>query len=384
MICPECGHRNAPDTAFCTSCETFLEWGDPQQSEGGDAGRDTPGGPGRPQPEPSPVTPHGPQTAEAGARPDERTGQDGQDGQGSQGSQGSQDQRAGQERQRGQTPAGPRRPGDRLDAPVPGPPEDPPEQPPGPALPPPLSRGAVRCPNCRTENAAERVLCLRCGLLLDPGPPPDVPPPWWRRILGRRRRSLPAAGARPKRRLWRRPSLAIPITLAVLVCAAWFARPYLSEAYDFARDRTATPEELRPSQVRGSSAMPDHPARAAFDTYTNRYWVPAEAGPGIGEFLECEFEKPVRVLKLAVFAGRSANGDAFLSQARPAALTVTMRSADGEVVDKRITLKDQPGQQTFDIRGAEVVQVRLTVDDVYGDREGRRPAIAEIDFFGRR
>ncbi|PVE04492.1 NADase-type glycan-binding domain-containing protein [Streptomyces scopuliridis] len=285
--------------------------------------------------------------------------------------------------------AGPRRPGDRLDSPVPGPGEEPDEPAGGPdpdAAPRPDRGPAVRCPNCRTENTPDRTLCLRCGLLLDPGPPPELPLSWWRRILGRRsrRRALPAAGTRPRRRLWRRPGLAIPLTLVILAAAVWFVRPHLSEAFDFTKDSTGTPEELRPIRVRGSSALSDHPPRDAFDTYTNRFWVPAEAGPGLGEYLEADFEEPVRMLKLVVFAGRSAKEDEFLAQARPAALTVTLRSAADELTEKRITLKDQPGQQTFDVRGSDVVRVRLAIDDVYGNGPGRRPAVAEIEFFGRR
>ncbi|MEV4972475.1 hypothetical protein AB0K59_15995 [Streptomyces scopuliridis] len=90
------------------------------------------------------------------------------------------------------------------------------------------------------------------------------------------------------------------------------------------------------------------------------------------------------MLKVVVFAGRSAKEDEFLAQARPAALTVTLRSAADEVTEKRITLKDQPGQQTFDVRGSDVVRVRLAIDEVYGNGPGRRPAVAEIAFFGRR
>ncbi|WP_236710940.1 hypothetical protein, partial [Streptomyces sp. 150FB] len=192
------------------------------------------------------------------------------------------------------------------------------------------------------------------------------------------------AGTRPGRRLWRRPSLAIPITLVVLAVAVWFARPYFSEMFDVTRDNTGTPDELHPSATRGSSAAPGHPAGAAFDTYTNRYWAPAQPGPGNGEFIECDFEKPARMLKLVVFSGRSGKEDEFLTEARPAALNVTLRSEDGKITRKKITLKDKPGQQTFDVRGTDVVRVRLAVDGVYGGADGRRPAIAEAEFFGRR
>ncbi|MFB8032752.1 discoidin domain-containing protein [Streptomyces sp. NPDC056004] len=244
----------------------------------------------------------------------------------------------------------------------------------------------VRCPNCRTENAPDRTLCIRCALLLDPGPPPDVRPPWWRRIFRRRPRQAPTAGTRPRRRLWRRPGLALPIVLIVLACGVWFALPHLSAWFGFAKDETGTPEAVPPTRFRASSTAPGHPAGAAFDGFNNRYWAPSAAGPdtGAGQYVECDFEQPVRVLKLVVFSGTSAKMDEFLTQARPAKVTVVLTSADGTSVSRKLRIKDQPGQQTFDLHGSEIVRARLTTDTTYGAGPGRRLAVAEIEFFGRR
>ncbi|MES9506814.1 discoidin domain-containing protein [Streptomyces sp. NPDC000609] len=270
---------------------------------------------------------------------------------------------------------------------MPGP-EALPDAPPAPAHPPPGPAPAppVRCPNCRTENDPGRTLCVRCALLLDPGPPPEVRPPWWRRILRRRTRQAPTAGTRPKRRLWRRPGLTLPILLIVLACGVWFALPHLSGWFGLAKDETGTPEAVPPTRFRASSRAPGHPAGAAFDGFNNRYWSPSAAGPdtGVGQYLECDFEQPVRVLKLVVFSGTSTKMDEFLTQARPARITVVLTSADGTSATKQLRVKDQPGQQTFDLRGSEVVRARLTTDTTYGAGPGRRLAVAEIEFFGRR
>ncbi|MEV6165566.1 discoidin domain-containing protein [Streptomyces sp. NPDC052052] len=250
----------------------------------------------------------------------------------------------------------------------------------------PLPAPTIRCPNCRTENASDRTRCIRCALVLDPGPPPEARPPWWRRMFRRRPRQAPVAGTRPKRRLWRRPGLALPVLLIVVACGVWFALPHVSGWFGFAKDETGTPEAVPPTRFRASSVAPGHPAGAAFDGFNNRYWSPSAAGPdtGVGQYLECDFEQPVRVLKLVVFSGTSTKKDEFLAQARPARITVTLTAADGSRTDKVIRVKDQPGQQTFDLRGSQVVRARLTTDSTYGAGSGRRLALAEVEFYGRR
>ncbi|MEU2837251.1 discoidin domain-containing protein [Streptomyces sp. NPDC007076] len=351
MICEACGQNNAPGTQFCTSCRAFLEWEPPESG--------TPTAPpAAPAPRPAPVLPPHP-TPHPQPPPQPPVA----------------------------ATAAPRRPGDEAATPVPGP-EALPDVPPAPAHPPPGPAPAppVRCPNCRTENDPGRTLCVRCALLLDPGPPPGVRPPWWRRILRRRTRQAPTAGTRPKRRLWRRPGLTLPVLLIVLACGVWFALPHLSGWFGFAKDETGTPEAVPPTRFRASSRAPGHPAGAAFDGFNNRYWSPSAAGPdtGVGQYLECDFEQPVRVLKLVVFSGTSTKMDEFLTQARPARITVVLTSADGTSATKQLRVKDQPGQQTFDLRGSEVVRARLTTDTTYGAGPGRRLAVAEIEFFGRR
>ncbi|MER7521230.1 NADase-type glycan-binding domain-containing protein, partial [Streptomyces sp. NPDC126499] len=219
-----------------------------------------------------------------------------------------------------------------------------------------------------------------CALLLDPGPPPEVAPARWRRLLRRGRRQAPPAGTRP-RRAWRRPRIALPLVLVLLGVGIWFGLPHAGRLLGLARDETGTPESLPPSAVRASSALKDHPAGAAFDGFSNRYWASSAAG----STLEADFEAPgVRMTKLVVFAGTSAKKDEFLTQARPARLLVEIVSADGDRSTRRITLKDQPGQQTFDLRGSRVTRVRITPETAYGTARGRHVALAEVEFFGHR
>lgn len=168
----------------------------------------------------------------------------------------------------------------------------------------------------------------------------------------------------------------------LLLAGIWFALPHLPGLLGFAKEETGAPEAVVPSASLSSSAAAGHPASAAFDGFNNRYWAPQESGDGVGAYLECAFQQPVRLLKMVVFSGTSARKDEFLTQARPARITVTLTSKDGEETKRSIRLADQAGQQTFDVRGSETVGVRLTVESAYGAGKGRRVAVAEVEFFG--
>jgi hypothetical protein len=183
--------------------------------------------------------------------------------------------------------------------------------------------------------------------------------------------------------VWRRPRLTLPVFLVVLVVAAWLGRAQLTELFTFAEDSTGDPKPLHPVRVRASSQTSSHRAQAAFDGLNNRYWAPAARGSGTGQYLEADFERPVRTRQLLVTSGISTKSDEFLSQARPSEITVILVSSQGEHTTRHLTLNDAPGQQSFAVRGADVTRVRLTVDAAYGSRPGRRVAIAEVEFFGR-
>ncbi|MFJ6436220.1 NADase-type glycan-binding domain-containing protein [Streptomyces sp. NPDC091416] len=191
------------------------------------------------------------------------------------------------------------------------------------------------------------------------------------------------AGTRPRRGR-RRPRFALPLALLVLAVGVWFALPHLSGLLGLAKEETGAPEAVVPSAFRSSTSAPGHPATAAFDGFNNRYWAPRESGDGAGEYLDCSFAQPVRLLKMVVFSGTSARKDEFLTQARPAHITVVLTSKDGKESSRTIRLADAAGQQTFDVRGTDTVAVRLTVDSAYGTGKGRRVAVAEVEFFGHR
>ncbi|NYI03900.1 zinc ribbon domain-containing protein [Allostreptomyces psammosilenae] len=465
MICPECGHRNAPGTAFCASCAAFLDWEEepdrpapserlapserpaplegPSPSErprGGEPVRPpepvtgppaaapaersvaaqasgTPAPPAAaagaasrtgatapppsvppvagsvpPRPAVPPTVPARPAPAEAPRRPAADSPGAGPGGPGGPSAPGGPSGPGGPTGP-GARPAEPverarlRRPDEVVRVPADGGPPDAGRSAPVAPEPPdalPYVSGARPCPSCGTGNPPDRTLCRRCGSVLAVLPASmQRRTPWWRRRR-RRTRQPTAAGDRPLRRVWRRPSMVLPITLLVLLGGAWFGRAQISQAIDYVRDRTAAPAPVHPGAVRASSEAPDHPAAAAFDGASNRYWSPAQPGNGAGEYLEADFDTPVRLRALVIFAGASANQDEFLAMARPAEIVLTLHPAEGEPSTEVIRLSDRPGQQTFDVRAEDVVRVRLTVNTANGVQDGRSLAIAEVEFFHRR
>ncbi|RKN44100.1 hypothetical protein D7294_10235 [Streptomyces hoynatensis] len=176
----------------------------------------------------------------------------------------------------------------------------------------------------------------------------------------------------------------MPGVLVALLLGGWLARDPIRELFSEAVEQTTEQEALHPARVGASSESGEHTAAAAFDGFHNRYWAPDAPGEATGEYLEAEFEEPVEVRTILVTPGSSANQDEFLRQARPASLTVTLLSGAEEVATETLSLKDEPGAQTFSVHGADVDRVRITVDSAFGTGDGRLLALAEVEFFGRR
>ena len=402
ITCPECGHRNAPGTQFCASCQAYLEWEEPE----GDASA-TQSAP------PPPTAPTTDANAQAAGNTLPRTTTWGRET--AEEPRGEGGARAPQSSPPAVPPvpqhpprpspaapanvsanpspepvaspaAVPRRPGDGPDT-EPGHHEEAPTVPPQPT---PTTQGpsrpSRRCPHCRAVNPADRRLCTRCDKLLDQVSAPAAAPralPWWRRIMRPGDEHRMPAGTRPRHRTLPRPRLALPLVLLLVAGLVWFARPQLAELFDFAKDSTGKPEGLQVTAPKASSSARGHKAGAAFDKLNNRYWAPAESSAGSVPWIEASFEKPVRLRKLLITPGSSAKQDEYLKQARPSRVTLTLHTSDGERSTRKLTLKDQAGDQSFDVHGSDVERVRVTVEDAFGVRPGRRLAIAELEFFGR-
>ncbi|MFI5794625.1 NADase-type glycan-binding domain-containing protein [Streptomyces sp. NPDC051677] len=410
LICPDCGHHNARGAAFCASCNAFLDW-EQSGADSADGGQGTGTAPRAAVAEPavsgpaaqgsvtqgsvtqSPVAPDGSgagpsvQGAVAAApAPDPATARTASVLPRPQTSAPAPTQPQAQPPTEPAAAGTVRRPGER-----PADPDDLPASPGTQDTPATAPRPPVHdlvCPACAQANPRTRTLCLRCGAVLTAPVAAEERLSWWARLLRRLRRRPPrrlAAGQRPAVRAWRRPSLAIPVTLVVLLGGGYLARPHLSSLIDNLRDRTAKPTPVNPKFAEGSSHLKDHGPNLAFDGANNTYWAPTPAGAGTGEEVQARFEQPVTLKTIIIQTGVSINKDEFLKQARPSVLDVELGGPGGEVHKKRLQLEDKPGPQTLDLEGKNVSTVRFIVRSSYGaEGKNRRTAILEVEFFGRR
>ncbi|WP_307795370.1 NADase-type glycan-binding domain-containing protein [Actinacidiphila acididurans] len=212
---------------------------------------------------------------------------------------------------------------------------------------------------------------------------------WWRRLWQRlprgRRIRVTEAGYRPAARIRRRPRVVWPVVLVLLAVGGFFARQQLGSLAGLVHDRAAAPAPLHPDSWRASSQAPGHPPHMAFDGFSNRYWAPAPSSRGgIGQYVEGGFHNSVLLEKILITPGCSTDDGTFLTQARPAVITVTLFRSDGSTTQRKISVEDKAGGQTFTVRASDTVRIRLTADSAYGTGRGHLLALAEVEFFGRR
>lgn len=222
------------------------------------------------------------------------------------------------------------------------------------------------CPVCGTPNPPGRRFCRRCATSLDPAEP--VP------VTARRRRWR----WRGDRSRWLR-RLAALLAVAVLVVAGFLLYPRATALWEDLRDRLSTPAPISPASTTASASVPGHPANAAVDGLTNRYW----GAPAVGDSIEFTFPEPFRLLSVVVHAGGSTDEDAFVTQARPSTLDMEVISEDGTTQTVRVNLADEPGPQTTNTGIGDVVRVRLVVRGAVGSSPGKHIAFGEVEFFRR-
>ncbi|SDD34062.1 zinc-ribbon domain-containing protein [Actinokineospora iranica] len=222
------------------------------------------------------------------------------------------------------------------------------------------------CPVCGTANPPGRRFCRRCAAPLgSDGGAEDGP--------SRRRWRWRGDGSR-----WLRRLVAL-IVVAVLVVAGFLLFPHVKGLVEDLRDRTATPAPIGPTGTTATAEVPGHPAAAAADGLSNRYW----GAPAVGDAVEFGFAGPFRLLTVVVHAGASTKEEDFFAQARPAALDLVLTSADGATRTVPVPLADQPGPQRTDLGVSDVVRVRVVVRAAVGLGAGRHVALGEVEFFMR-
>ncbi len=366
--CPECGTANAADDDFCGSCGSYLGWSPapPGPSTGGGT---PPAGP--PRPEPQPAAPDAPR-GEAGRPAAGAAGRDAPPDR-------APDSGAAAPRPAPHPPA-PAAPG----SPPPARPEREPDpvavRPARPAAPRPVVRPSAvddaavgpSCPACGTPNQPGRRFCRRCAAALT-GRSVAAPPPWWRtRWPFRRRVRIGGSGNALRRAL-------TLLVIAAVAAAAILLYPREHEAYETLRDKLGGAHAISPTAVTASAAVRGHPASAAADGLTNRYW----GAPRIGDSVTFTFRSPFRLVDLLVHTGDSTDPQRFRREARPTALELVAVESGGGRRRQRLDLDDKPGSQRVVTGISDVVRVTLVIRGAAGTGPGRDIALGEVEFFER-
>ncbi|MEU9239299.1 zinc ribbon domain-containing protein [Streptomyces sp. NPDC048385] len=245
------------------------------------------------------------------------------------------------------------------------------------------AHGGTPCPWCATPNRPDRHFCTRCAMPMagHPGAAASAPRPWWRRIFDFRNRETPWAGDRPRlRRTFDR--VVTWIVAAVVLTGVTLLVVNTPKAISATRDHFAKRAPVSPDTYRASRSYAGHKPDLLFDKLNNTWWGPGVTQSGEGEWVEAHFEEPTRLLNVVITSGESTHSDQLRKSALPHRMTVTIKTADGKTETRELTLDQTTGGQTRDLRAADVVSVRFTIESSYQASAGTQVAIAEIEFFG--
>ncbi|MFE3905034.1 zinc ribbon domain-containing protein [Streptomyces sp. NPDC059153] len=227
------------------------------------------------------------------------------------------------------------------------------------------------CPACGTPNLPGRRFCRRCAAPLYTREQP-APLPWWRTVWPFRRRVRGGSGRALRRTM-------MVLAVVGVLFAGFLFLPAGRYLFEDVRDKLGGTTEISPAEVTASAQAPGHPATAAVDGLTDKYW----GAPELGSSLTCVFDKPFRLVGVVVHTGVSKEPKEFRQGARPTRADLIVTTADGEVREKAVTFTDKPGPQTVRTGISDVVSVRLVLRAASGQGEGRPIAVGEVEFFRR-
>lgn len=223
------------------------------------------------------------------------------------------------------------------------------------------------CPACGVANPPGRRFCRRCATPLISS---DVSK---ERAQTRRRWRWHGDRSRWLRRL------AAVVACAMLLVAAILFYPNALALIEDIRDKTSTPVAVGPASSTATAEVPGHPAAAAVDGLSNRYW----GATAVGDTAEFGFTNPFRLLSVVVHTGAGVEEKAFLGQARVTSLDMVVTSVDGVNRTIPVPLADRVGPQRVDTAVSGVVRIRLVVRAAAGLAPGRHIALGEVEFFRR-
>ncbi len=146
-------------------------------------------------------------------------------------------------------------------------------------------------------------------------------------------------------------------------------------------DGTQAQTPLRISTNASSTRVPlkafTYYASHVLDKNMQTAWIEGASGPGLGEWIQCDFDREVKVNQVQLTPGYFKNASIWKQNNRLAA--ATLHFSDG--TSRRYTFPDQMQQQSLDTGGIRTRFVRLVIEEAYrGSVDYEDTAISEISF----
>jgi hypothetical protein len=139
----------------------------------------------------------------------------------------------------------------------------------------------------------------------------------------------------------------------------------------------ATLGPVHPTAVHPSSTqLPGHPATAAFDGFSNTYWLAPWTPNGTQPSVTIDMGKPTALAKVVITSGASG---AFVAHDRPSIVVFAYSNEKSDTV----TLKDSKDPQEITLRnGLAAKLVHIQILQVYQAPNATDVATTEFQFFG--
>jgi len=116
------------------------------------------------------------------------------------------------------------------------------------------------------------------------------------------------------------------------------------------------------SSTRASMNGNNYEANSVLDPSLDTAWVEGVSGPGIGEWIRCDFDREVTLRRINIAPGYFKNPQIWLHNNRLAAATFYF--SDGS--SRHFNFPDRMQLQSLDVGRIKTHWVRMTIDDIYG------------------
>ncbi|MET1088456.1 MAG: hypothetical protein ABWY04_15270 [Arthrobacter sp.] len=141
--------------------------------------------------------------------------------------------------------------------------------------------------------------------------------------------------------------------------------------------------EVHAQRMIASSEAPGRAAALTIDGNGMKSWSAAVPGNTADEYLEAEFEKPIRLLYMFISGGPSNNAEVFRTERRPTKMEIVTYGRENEQISLTgIELQDVSTAQRFYVSADEVSKIKIRILESTGPAEAS-VSVAEVQFWGR-